>query len=115
MAIETNQIVDLLFFRALTRSLRKSADLKMSIVLLGGELIFIKRLSAMGHGDNPAPRKKSSPKSLVRRLPLKTQFRTSRLYISVIPPILVGTLVGILSAIMGVDGGFMMVSAMIIF
>ena len=113
MATETNQIVALLFFRAITNSLRKSADLKMSIVLLGGELMFIKRLNAMGHRENPAPRKKSSPKSLVKRLPLKTQFRASGLYISVIPPILVGTLVGILSAILGVDGGFIMVSATI--
>jgi uncharacterized membrane protein YfcA len=41
------------------------------------------------------------------------RFRTSGLYISVIPPILVGLLVGILSAIMGVGGGFIMVPAMI--
>ena len=41
------------------------------------------------------------------------RFRTSGLYISIIPPILVGLLVGVLSAIMGVGGGFIMVPAMI--
>jgi uncharacterized membrane protein YfcA len=41
------------------------------------------------------------------------RFRTSGLYISVIPPIIVGVLVGILAAIMGVGGGFIMVPAMI--
>jgi uncharacterized membrane protein YfcA len=41
------------------------------------------------------------------------RFRTSGLYISVIPPILVGVAVGILAAIMGVGGGFIMVPAMI--
>ncbi len=41
------------------------------------------------------------------------KFRTSGLYISVIPPVLVGVLVGILAAIMGVGGGFIMVPAMI--
>ena len=41
------------------------------------------------------------------------RFRTSGLYISVIPPLLVGLFVGVLAAIMGVGGGFIMVPAMI--
>ncbi|TNC51879.1 sulfite exporter TauE/SafE family protein [Rubellimicrobium rubrum] len=49
----------------------------------------------------------------VHALPFKTRFRISGLYISVIPPILVGLLVGLLSAIMGVGGGFILVPAMI--
>jgi uncharacterized membrane protein YfcA len=49
----------------------------------------------------------------VHNLPLKIKFRVSGLYISVIPPILVGLLVGLLAAIMGVGGGFIMVPAMI--
>ena len=52
-------------------------------------------------------------RSFAQQLPLKMRFRTSGLYISVIPPVLVGLLVGILSAIMGVGGGFIMVPAMI--
>jgi uncharacterized membrane protein YfcA len=50
---------------------------------------------------------------LVHRLPLKMKFRTSGLYISVIPPVLVDALVGFLAAVMGVGGGFIMVPAMI--
>jgi len=46
-------------------------------------------------------------------LPLKVRFRKSHLYISVIPPIIIGLLVGILSSIMGVGGGFVLVPAMI--
>lgn len=49
----------------------------------------------------------------VHRLPLKVKFRVSGLYISVLPPMLVGGLVGFLAAIMGVGGGFIMVPAMI--
>jgi uncharacterized membrane protein YfcA len=49
----------------------------------------------------------------VHGLPLKVKFRTSGLYISVIPPLLVGALVGFLAAIMGVGGGFILVPAMI--
>jgi uncharacterized membrane protein YfcA len=46
-------------------------------------------------------------------LPLKIRFRKSRLYMSVIPPFLVGAGIGVLSAVMGVGGGFMLVPAMI--
>lgn len=46
-------------------------------------------------------------------LPFKMRFRKSRLYISVIPPIIIGFAIGVLSAIMGVGGGFMLVPAMI--
>ena len=41
------------------------------------------------------------------------RFRTSGLYISVFPPLVIGVFVGILSAIMGVGGGFIMIPAMI--
>ena len=60
-----------------------------------------------------APRRKLHTHYWVHNLPLKMKFRTSGLYISVIPPVLVGALVGILAAIMGVGGGFIMVPAMI--
>ena len=85
------------------------------VVFLGiiGGLMFIESIRALQRSDKPVPTKRSSHRSLVQRLPFKTRFRTSGLYISVIPPFLVGTLVGILSAIMGVGGGFIMVPAMI--
>jgi uncharacterized membrane protein YfcA len=49
----------------------------------------------------------------IHGLPFKVRFRKSRLYISVIPPLLIGFLIGLLSAVMGVGGGFMLVPAMI--
>jgi len=51
--------------------------------------------------------------SWIHGLPLKMRFRRSKLYISAIPPFAVGALVGLLAAIMGVGGGFLMVPAMI--
>lgn len=57
--------------------------------------------------------RRSNHHNWVHRLPLKMRFRKSRLYISAIPPLLLGTLVGMLVAIMGVGGGFIMVPAMI--
>jgi uncharacterized membrane protein YfcA len=49
----------------------------------------------------------------IQRLPFRMRFRQSRLYISVIPPAVIGFLVGVLSAIMGIGGGFIIVPAMI--
>lgn len=49
----------------------------------------------------------------IHHLPLKTRFRKSKLYISALVPAGVGFLVGVLSAIMGVGGGFVIVPAMI--
>ena len=49
----------------------------------------------------------------IHGLPLKARFRQSRLYISIIPPIVIGFLVGAMSAIMGVGGGFIIIPAMI--
>ncbi|PWE28169.1 sulfite exporter TauE/SafE family protein [Pararhodobacter marinus] len=60
-----------------------------------------------------AKRRKLHQHTWVHALPFKMKFRVSGLYISVIPPILVGASVGVLSAVMGVGGGFIMVPAMI--
>ncbi len=51
--------------------------------------------------------------SWIHGLPFRVRFRRSKLYISIIPPILVSFVVGILAAIMGVGGGFILVPAMI--
>jgi len=85
------------------------------VVFLGviGGLMFIESLNALRRsrgGKAPQTRRKHN---WVHALPFKMKFRTSGLYISVIPPIVVGVFVGILSAIMGVGGGFIMVPAMI--
>ena len=51
--------------------------------------------------------------SWVHGLPFKMRFQRSKLYISAVPPLLIGAFVGFLAAIMGVGGGFIMVPAMI--
>jgi uncharacterized membrane protein YfcA len=45
--------------------------------------------------------------------PLKLRFQRSKLYISAIPPALLGVLIGLLSVVMGVGGGFILIPAMI--
>jgi len=89
------------------------------VVFLGtvGGLMFVESLRALRRSRRApvpgAPRKKREHKAWIYGLPFKMRFRTSGLYISVIPPILVGMSVGVLAAIMGVGGGFIMVPAMI--
>jgi len=63
-------------------------------------------------GDPPKPRGDRRPMWLYA-LPLKMKFPRSRLYISVIPPVILGLFTGVLSAIMGVGGGFILVPAMV--
>ncbi|CUH51083.1 hypothetical protein SAMN04488037_101586 [Shimia marina] len=85
------------------------------VVFLGviGSLMFVESLNAIRKSRNNAAPAKRKKHNWVHGLPLKMRFRVSGLYISVIPPVMVGILVGILSAIMGVGGGFIMVPAMI--
>lgn len=63
-------------------------------------------------GQPPPPRRDRRPVWLYG-LPFKMRFPRSRLYISVIPPLALGAFVGLLSAIMGVGGGFILVPAMV--
>ena len=59
------------------------------------------------------PRRKLHRHTWMHGLPFKMRFRRSKLYISALLPVSIGFFVGILSAIMGVGGGFIMVPAMI--
>lgn len=85
------------------------------VVFLGiiGSLMFVESLNAIRKSRKQTGPIKRKKHTWVHGLPFKMRFRVSGLYISVIPPVIVGVFVGILSAIMGVGGGFIMVPAMI--
>lgn len=102
-------------FNALRRAGQVDLFVQLSyLVFLGliGALMFQESLRALTRARRGAPPKRRVH-HWVHRLPAKMKFRTSGLYISVIPPAGVGFLVGFLAAIMGVGGGFIMVPAMI--
>jgi uncharacterized membrane protein YfcA len=81
--------------------------------IIGG-LMFVESLRAMTRRRGAAAaRGKMHKHTWIHGLPLKMRFRRSKLYISALLPIGVGFLVGMLSALMGVGGGFIMVPAMI--
>ncbi|GGL99186.1 sulfite exporter TauE/SafE family protein [Pseudooceanicola nanhaiensis] len=79
-----------------------------------GALMLIESLRALRRARGQAgPAKPRRQRNWVHTWPGKMRFRTSQLYISTIPVILIGLSVGVLAAIMGVGGGFIMVPAMI--
>jgi len=85
------------------------------VVFLGiiGSLMFVESLNAIRRAKKTGTAAKRRKHNWIHNLPFKMKFRTSGLYISVIPPFIVGIFVGVLAAIMGVGGGFVMVPAMI--
>ena len=85
------------------------------VVFLGivGSLMFTESLRTLRKSKQILVSKSRKKRTWIHALPLKTRFQVSGLYISAIPPVLIGILVGILAAIMGVGGGFVMVPAMI--
>lgn len=85
------------------------------VVFLGiiGALMFIESVNAFRKSKSGQKRKPRKHHAWIHFLPLKMRFRASKLYISAIPPFLIGIMVGVLAAIMGVGGGFIMVPAMI--
>jgi uncharacterized membrane protein YfcA len=89
----------------------------MYVVLLSsiGLLMLFESISTLyKRRRNPTgPRGKLHTHYLVHRLPWKMRFYKSKLYISAFLPITLGFLIGILSAILGVGGGFVLVPAMI--
>jgi hypothetical protein len=85
-------------------------------LLLGtlGVLMLVESSRAIMRGRRPgSSRRKLHQHTWLHGLPLKMRFRRSKLYISALLPLGLGFLVGVLSAIMGVGGGFVMVPAMI--
>ncbi|MDX2205205.1 MAG: sulfite exporter TauE/SafE family protein [Hyphomicrobiaceae bacterium] len=86
------------------------------VVLLGvvGGLMLIESVRTLrATGTVAATRKKAGQHTWLEGLPFKQRFRVSKIYISAVPPIAIGMFVGLLTAVMGVGGGFMMVPAMI--
>jgi len=57
--------------------------------------------------------RRSGQHNWIHGLPFKMRFPRSRLYISAIPPLVIGGVVGLLASFLGVGGGFIMVPAMI--
>jgi len=94
-----NNIISLMYCTLLT---------SIGISMLIESLIEIRRIKL-----NRFIRRKLHKHYWLHNLPFKIRIHKSKLYISVIPPIFFGILVGILSSMLGVGGGFLLVPIMI--
>src|ERR1700760_3598223 len=57
--------------------------------------------------------RKSGSHGWIHGLPLKMRFKRSKIYISIIPVVAIGILIGFLGAVMGIGGGFILVPLLI--
>lgn len=99
-----------------------NADFLISVtyvLMLGGvgAYMFIESLQGLRKSNNAVaettPKKESGYARMLNKLPWQTRFDKSGVEISMLLPLVFGTLVGILAAIMGVGGGFIMVPVMV--
>ncbi len=85
--------------------------------LLGvvGALMLNESLRAIRRArkSKQSPARRSGQHSWIHRLPFKLRFPRSHLYISAVPALVIGAVAGLLTAFLGVGGGFLMVPAMI--
>ncbi|MFW5489808.1 MAG: sulfite exporter TauE/SafE family protein [Desulfovibrio sp.] len=90
------------------------------VLMLGGvgSYMFLESVQSLRKKDNDSaavaqPKKKSRYAAMMEKLPLQTDFAKSGVRLSMLMPLVLGVLVGILAAIMGVGGGFIMVPIMV--
>ncbi|WP_048648279.1 sulfite exporter TauE/SafE family protein [Nitratireductor soli] len=87
------------------------------VVFLGvvGGLMLLESVRAISRarGGQTISLRKPGQHNWIHRLPLKMRFRASKLFVSVIPVLVLGAFIGFLASIMGVGGGFIMVPALI--
>jgi hypothetical protein len=87
------------------------------VLMLGfvGAYMFVESLQALRKKevDHQASKKESRYGQLVKTLPWQTDFEKSGIRLSVLMPLVLGGFVGVLAAIMGVGGGFIMVPVMV--
>ena len=109
--------IGVVLFNALSSVGQIDLAIKLSyVILLGaiGGLMLLESVRAMRRTRFAIPsRGKLHQHTWLHGLPLKMRFRKSKLYISVFLPLLVGLVVGVLTAMMGVGGGFVLIPAMV--
>jgi uncharacterized protein len=87
------------------------------LILLGavGTMMIVESVSAIlrARGGRPAEIRRPGSHLWIHGLPLKLRFKTSKIYVSVIPIITIGFMIGFIGAVMGIGGGFLLVPALI--
>lgn len=103
-------------------SMRRLGQLELVIVLsyitlltaVGGLMLVesVQALISERRGTTPPPRR-AGKHPWYFRLPFRVRFPRSRLYVSVLPLLSLSFTIGVLGAVLGIGGGFLMVPALI--
>jgi uncharacterized membrane protein YfcA len=82
--------------------------------LIGG-LMLTESVRAMinTRRGRPAPLRRPGQHTWIHGLPFKMRFKRSKLYVSAIPVVALGTSIGFLGTLLGIGGGFILVPALI--
>jgi len=87
------------------------------LVLLGtvGTLMLTESVRSLlkQHQGVILRKRQTSQHNWIHGLPWRVRFRKSRLYISVIPVLVIGLFIGFVGALLGIGGGFIMVPALV--
>ncbi len=85
------------------------------IILLIITALFILYETAKVNIVNKNKKFKLHQHSWIHGLPFKIKYRKSKLYISVLAPLLIGFFIGVLTGLTGIGGGFILIPCMIYF
>jgi len=84
------------------------------VLAIIGALMLAEGLAIMRGKPLPSiPLLKRPVRGIAHTLPFRLRFPRSGLYISIVPPLVIGFFIGALAAVMGVGGGFVLIPAMI--
>ena len=80
-----------------------------------GGLMFWEGLRAIirARRGTPVRIRRAGSHGWIHALPFKIRFKRSKIYLSVVPVIVVGLLIGFIGAVMGIGGGFILIPTMI--
>lgn len=86
------------------------------LAAVGGLMLLESVRAIMRQRQNkPGSLRRSGAHTWVHGLPLKLRFKRSKIYVSVIPVWGIGYIIGVVGAVMGVGGGFLLVPMLIYF
>ena len=100
--------------------LRRSGQIELfislayaALLLSLGSLMLVESVHSLFVRHRTGAPRKRHQHTWLHGLPFKMRFRRSKLYISALLPITLGFIIGVLSGVLGMGGGFILVPAMI--
>jgi uncharacterized membrane protein YfcA len=89
----------------------------VTLLTVVGGLMVNESLRAIlrARGGKPVPLRRAGSHAWFLGLPLKMRFKHSRIYVSIIPILAIGAIIGFVGAILGIGGGFLLVPMLIYF